>query len=196
MNLNGCLKCNHYLDETDEQPTGKTERQMVSTIWYKGIHRKCWRSTEWKRTPTLGWRAMTGIEEYQLNTEECQWRLRTTQASREAPKGVGGGGGKEYGNQFSSHNPDWGAYVGNKKILSHSEEPGHGGIECQMKLRSAISDKGDSGVPAPAEKGWKKQNRMRNEMDTGPILADEHWRWLRCTYPTKVGRQRGYQTDH
>jgi len=54
-----------YVDEKGEQPPENEERQMRSTGWKRRVHRRCWRSVDWKkRLSNLGRGAQTGIEEH------------------------------------------------------------------------------------------------------------------------------------
>jgi len=61
-NLNADLKCNNNSDETGEQSPWQEEGEMGSAVWKRGIHRRCWRSAEWKRAPSLGWEVLAGIQ--------------------------------------------------------------------------------------------------------------------------------------
>jgi len=71
---------------------------------------------------------------------QSQWR------SREQGVGV-------WSAEFNirSDNLDQGAPVGIEELLSQAEERRKGGIEYRMEQRSANPDRGDEGMPIPAE---------------------------------------------
>jgi len=71
----------------------------------------------------------------------------------------------ECGLQYRSDDPDWGVPVGMHELLYQAEECTNGGRAPGMILRSPTQERGDEGVPIPAEKRRKRRNGLRKDID-------------------------------